>query len=321
MGSTLPPMITEPEEGIFRVAIPVPLPLRFVYSYVITLPQGVLVVDLGMDTPEARDVWQRASETLGLRPGRVWGIVITHFHPDHIGLSSFAQALWECPVMMLEEEKDTAYQVFTEHLSFSSFFTQHGLPATDVHVLDEERTWAQGVKLPAVIQGLHANTYLGDLQVIEQKGHTDHQLVLYWPSRELLFTGDQVLDRITPNISFWPDADPDPLASYLTSLKTLQTLPVKLALPAHEALIVALSDRIDEIVAHHHERAQQVLTRISQPHTAYEVAQSLFRRPLTPSQWRFALSETLAHLEYLRLRGQVTCITTDSVTRYVRLTP
>lgn len=315
-------VITEPHEGIFRIAVPVPLPLKYVYGYVIETPQGYLVVDLGMDTPEARAVWEHVSRTLGLRPGRVWAIAITHFHPDHVGLSGFAQALWDCPVLMLEEEVHTVYQIFDgPPLPMGEFFSRNGLPPADAELLERERAVTQAVvRLPqsGPIQGLQKGTRLGPLELLEQKGHTDHQLLLYWPERKLLFTGDQVLNRITPNISFWPDSDPDPLASYLDSLHTLQSLPIAMGLPAHESLIANVSRRIDELAAHHQERADQVLESLSEPKTAYEVARGLFHRTLTPSQWRFALSESLAHLEYLRLRGLVAHTVSEQFTLYQR---
>jgi glyoxylase-like metal-dependent hydrolase (beta-lactamase superfamily II) len=275
-----------------------------------------------MDTEEARGVWQSVSQYLGLKPGTVTAVVITHFHPDHVGLAGYAQALWDCPVMMLEEERQTVYALFDGNPPLlHDFFVHNGLPADDAEFLDQERWLTQSVvHLPENprIMGLHTDSRLGDYQILEQKGHTDHQLLLYLPDRKILLTGDQVLSRITPNISFWPGSDPNPLGSYLQSLQQLQALPVTLGLPAHESLIPDVAGRIEALISHHRERTQQVLEILAAPHDAYTLSQKLFHRPLTRSQWRFALSESLAHLEFLRNQGQVEVEWQDEIRIYRR---
>ncbi len=315
--------VSEPTPGIFRIAIPVPLPLKFVYSYVLPLGSGFLVVDLGMDTEEARSTWEAVSRHLGLKPGTVSAVVITHFHPDHVGLAGFAAALWDCPIMMLEEERETVYALFDrEAPALRDFFMENGLPAEHADFLDQERWLTQSVvHLPKdrPIMGLTTASPLGPYQLLEQKGHTDHQLLLYLPEQQILLTGDQVLSRITPNISFWPDADINPLASYIQSLQALQRLPVALGLPAHEALIEDVSGRIDALLLHHRERTGEVLQLLSRPLDAYTLSQQLFHRPLTLSQWRFALSETLAHLEFLRHQAKVDVVWQKGVRLYRRL--
>ena len=165
------------------------------------------------------------------------------------------------------------------------------------------------MRLPSELVPLHdlqdvvlSNT---TLKIFQQSGHTDHQAVIYDQAREVLFCGDQILSRITPNVSLWPNADPNPLASYLASLKSLKHIKVAQGLPAHEHLIDDLDARIDAIVAHHFERSEEILHLLDQPQTGYQVAQRLFKRPLNRYQMRFALSETLAHLEYLRLSSRI----------------
>lgn len=309
MDNTNMEQIMEPVEGVFRIPIPVPLPLKYLYSYAITLGSEYLILDLGMDTEEAQQAWKNASQYLGLKPGRVKAVFITHFHPDHVGLAQFASQSWDTPIFMWEKELQTVYQVFDQSPApLTPFFTYHGMPGDLAEYLDQERWLTRWVvKLPhnPPIQPLDPAQTWGPFQLLDQAGHTDHQLLLYWPERKLLFTGDQVLSRITPNISYWPDADPDPLASYLQSLQQLNALPVSLGLAAHEALIEDVPQRIQELLAHHEDRARRIVELLTTPQTAFEVAQHLFTRPLTRFQWRFAVSETLAHLEYLRRRHQI----------------
>lgn len=305
--------IREIQPGIFRIPIPVPLPLQYVYAYAITDPQGVWLIDLGMDVEEARAAWDQADRDLGLSQHTVAGIIVTHYHPDHIGLAQYAADKWQAPIYLLGDEITLARSIFEDTPpgpDLTAFMIQNGTPPDEVVLLEQEQSLRRTiVHLPPVMHPLKAGQkiVLQDhvLQIIHQRGHTDHQAVIYEEREHLLFCGDQVLSRITPNISFWPNSDPNPLASYLTSLRELKALPVRLALPAHEHLIDNLNQRIDDIIAHHAERTQDVIEIVSSPKSGYEVAKELFKRPLNAYQMRFAVSETLAHLEYLRLEGDL----------------
>jgi glyoxylase-like metal-dependent hydrolase (beta-lactamase superfamily II) len=305
--------ITEPAPGIFRIPIPVPLPLKFVYAYAVIDSRGVWIIDLGMDVPEARQAWHEANQSLGLDRRGVAGVIITHYHPDHIGLAAFAHELWHAPIYMLAGEIASARQLFEdqpEAINMADFLRKNGAVQEDILLLNHEAVARRTiVRLPSELVPLHdlQDIVLGDttLKIFQQSGHTDHQAVVYDKTREVLFCGDQILSRITPNISLWPNADPNPLASYFASLKSLKHIKVAQGLPAHEHLIEDLNARIDAIVAHHFERSEEVMQLLDHPQTGYQVAKRLFKRPLNPYQMRFALSETLAHLEYLRLSQRI----------------
>lgn len=306
--------IKELSPGIFRIPIPVPLPLQYVYAYAIIDPQGVWLIDLGMDVEEARAAWDQADRDLDLSQRTVAGIIVTHYHPDHIGLAQYAAEKWRAPIYLLEAEIQQARSIFEDTPpgpDLTAFMIQHGTPPDEVVQLEQEQSLRRTiVHLPEVLHPLHVGQKipLQDhvLQIIHQRGHTDHQAVIYDEREHFLFCGDQVLSRITPNISFWPNSDPNPLQSYLTSLNELKAFPVRMALPAHEHLIDNLNPRIDAIIAHHAERTQDVMEILSSGKTTgYDVAKELFKRPLNAYQMRFAVSETLAHLEYLRLEGKV----------------
>jgi glyoxylase-like metal-dependent hydrolase (beta-lactamase superfamily II) len=125
-------------------------------------------------------------------------------------------------------------------------------------------------------------------------------LVFYCAEDRLLICGDAVLIKITPNVSLWPHGQPDPLADFLRSLDTLSALDVGLALPGHGPLIHAFEQRLDELRAHHHQRLEVVESAVEAGATAFAICARVFPTTvLSPHQLRFAMAETLAHLEYL----------------------
>lgn len=306
--------ITVPLRKVYRIPISVPLPLKYTYAYALDSSEGWVLIDLGMDVPEARLDWQKAAEELHIAPGSVNRILITHYHPDHLGLAGWAEDHFKAPISLLQPEMDAAQRIFgseSDPALLEVFLERHGMPRDVAQISQEERqAMVKTVVLPQSVVPLFPNQELwfGDthLLVLWQRGHTDHQALFYMPDHHVLFTGDQILSRITPNVSVWPDSDPNPLQAYLQSLDSLLALPIKLGLPAHEAVLDNTHDRIQEIVAHHHERSEALLAILRDgPRTAYQAAQRLFSRPLPAYQMRFALSETLAHLEYLRAVGAV----------------
>jgi glyoxylase-like metal-dependent hydrolase (beta-lactamase superfamily II) len=137
-------------------------------------------------------------------------------------------------------------------------------------------------------------------EVIAAPGHSDQHLVFYCAQERLLLCGDAVLIKITPNISLWPHGRPNPLADFLQSLDRLAALKVDLALPGHGPLIRAFGERLDELRVHHHERLAVIEQAVGGGATAFAVCTAVFPTTvLSPHQLRFAMAETLAHLEYL----------------------
>jgi glyoxylase-like metal-dependent hydrolase (beta-lactamase superfamily II) len=141
---------------------------------------------------------------------------------------------------------------------------------------------------------------------IATPGHSDGHLAFYCAAERLLLCGDAVLPRITPNVGLWTSAGGDPLAAFSDSLAMLATLDVTLALPGHGAPIERFHERIGELQRHHHERLADMTAAVGKSATAYQVCCAVFpTHELSSHQTRFAMAETLAHLEYLALRGQI----------------
>jgi glyoxylase-like metal-dependent hydrolase (beta-lactamase superfamily II) len=157
-------------------------------------------------------------------------------------------------------------------------------------------------------------------QAIWTPGHSDYHLCLL---REdgLFIAGDHILPRITPNIGLYVLARPNPLRDYFDALTRVRDLPARLTLPGHGHPFTALAERADELCVHHEERSQMVLDLlVERPGGAHasDLADALFEGRLrNADDRRFALAETLAHLEYLRYEGRVDRATgPDGVIRY-----
>jgi glyoxylase-like metal-dependent hydrolase (beta-lactamase superfamily II) len=145
-------------------------------------------------------------------------------------------------------------------------------------------------------------------------GHSDYHFVLHDERRRLLFAGDHLLLEITPNIGLWTYTAPRPLRRYLDSIASLRDLDVDLVFPGHGPLFHDLEGRVDELLAHHEERLSVMLAALDgKPATPFEVARRVFPEDLTDHQLRFALAETLAHLEHLEWDGYVEQVSGDVV--------
>jgi glyoxylase-like metal-dependent hydrolase (beta-lactamase superfamily II) len=301
--------------GVERRRIPVPLPLKWVNVYRLGPEAGPwILVDAGMDTPEARAAFEDVFQDWPT--DRFIGLFLTHYHPDHTGLSGWLADRLGVPTYMLSAERDLLYQVFARDArsarQANQYFRDHGMP-DELLENPEERRSGSGwlVQLPPSMEGVENGHQwrLGDevWTVVHAPGHTPAQGLLYHAASGTLLTGDHILPRITPNISLWPGQAPDPLADYLASLAALSRLPLHVGWPAHGEVITDPLGRITEIRRHHDERLEKMAAALrAGPLTAYEVARAVFRPDLSRYEWRFAVGETLAHLSYLAHRGRVT---------------
>lgn len=298
-------------EGVYQLKLPVPLPLVFVSVYLIEGDDGWTIVDAGYEYPETYEVWERGAQSIGLDLARdVARIVVTHFHPDHIGAARWLQERTGAPVYLLDEEIPNARRVWEEGREpglFTGNMVRNGMPR---EMAEEAASGNRsGLRLPDEFQPLRAGEKLdlggGTARVIHAPGHAEHQLMLHDEGRGILYAADHILLKITPNVGLWPESRPRPLARYLDSISGQRGLDASLVLPGHGPVFHDLAGRIDELLAHHDERLDAMLDTLTNgPRTPYEVSRIVFRGGLTGYQKIFALAETLAHLEYLEGQGR-----------------
>ncbi|WP_157263403.1 MBL fold metallo-hydrolase [Azohydromonas aeria] len=281
--------------------------------------EGWTVVDTGIANDATRAAWEQLFEHAldGLPLLRV---VVTHMHPDHIGLAQWLTARWDCRLWISATDYLAACQgsrSTTGHggEAAAEFFHCHGL--SDATALDEVRQrgnfYASMVReVPAqfrrLIDGQRLLVGGHEWHCIAGHGHAPEHISLHCPALGVLISGDMLLPRISTNVSvvdLEPEADPLPL--YLASLERLAQLPGDtLVLPSHGKPFTGIGARVQQLREHHAARLQEVLDACArEPLHAAALLPVLFRRPMDLHQTTFALGEVIAHLHALWHGGRL----------------
>ena len=310
--------MVELEGGIRRVTFALPLGIDHVHCYLLPASDGGwTVVDTGLGLPDARARWERILAQLDAPVSRV---VITHFHPDHVGAAADVAALTAAPVHQGRDDYDQCVRTWGEGRNedrMPEYLLEHGVPASEAESFREEAAaFVRLVRFVRDPQLLRAGDRLDGWEVLHLPGHADGHLGLLRDG--ILVAGDTVLASITPNVGLYPDSRPDPLGDYLSSLARIVELAPRIALPGHFDTIRDPAGRARELIAHHDERLERTAASLDgRARTAYDVSLTLFPEPLSTTLRRFALAETRAHLEYLVRRQAARRIDGDERVSYI----
>jgi glyoxylase-like metal-dependent hydrolase (beta-lactamase superfamily II) len=316
--------------GVLWLRMPLPFALDHINLWLIEDGPGWTIVDTGYAMPEAKAAWEQVfAGHLAGRP--VTRIIVTHFHPDHIGLAGWLAERWRVPLWITEKEWLYARVLSRGSEDFvplrRNFGRRAGLDAAASELFgDREKSYRRGVpSVPPVFRRIADGTTIeiGGRQwrVVVGEGHAPELACLYCAETGILISADQVLPKISPNVSVQPhEPAGNPLAQYLASLAKLREVPPEtLVLPSHNLPFFGLHARIDELTAHHAMRCEELVAALDRPQSAVDVLPVLFRRPLDAHQTAFALGEALAHLHYLEARGVLGRVHgQDRVDRFVR---
>ena len=293
----------ELDGGIQRVTFALPLGIDHVHCYFLPASGGGwTLVDTGLGLPDAPEQWAETLDELG---GQVSRIVVTHFHPDHVGAAADVSQITGAPVFQGREDFDQCVRTWGQPRNeqrMPDYLRVHGVPASDVESFREEAAaFARLVRFAPDPELIDPGDEIDGWGVLHLPGHADGHLALLRDG--VLVAGDTLLASITPNVGLYPDSRPDPLGDYLSSLERIADLAPRLALPGHGVVIDDPAGRARELIAHHAERLERTAEALDgRPQSAYALSFSLFPEPLSPTLRRFALAETRAHLEYLVLR-------------------
>ena len=285
--------------GVRRVTLPLPTRPGHVHAYVLPGEEGWTVVDTGLGLPGARDRWAAELDAL---PGKVARIFVTHFHPDHVGAARDLAELTGAPVAQgrLDYEQCELVWGGTDWADvLLDWFRRHGVPDEVTSELVEQGSlYRPFIRYQPDPELLEPGDLVDGWRTMAAPGHADGQLMLHRDG--ILVAADHLLDRISPTVGLWPRSRPDPLGDYLGALEATIALGPTLAVAGHGEPVTDPAGRARELLAHHRERLDAAASALgAEPRTGYEVSLPLFGADLKPSARRFAVAETLSHLERL----------------------
>jgi glyoxylase-like metal-dependent hydrolase (beta-lactamase superfamily II) len=303
--------------GVKWMRMPLGGALAFINVWAVKDGDGWAIVDTGMQTPATSAAWNTVfAEALGGEP--VTRVFVTHMHPDHIGMAGwitrkFACRLWitrleylMCRVMAADTGRaapDDGLNFYRaagwDRAALDTYEARFGGFGRNLHALpDSYRRLEDGDEITI---GDHA------WRVVVGSGHSPEHACLYCPDLKVMISGDQVLPRISSNVSVFPtEPDGDPLDDWLTSLAAIKPrIPDDvLVLPAHNEPFHGLHSRIDHLIRGHERGLSRLTARLAEPRRAVDVFGVLFKRTIVPDLLGMATGEALAHLNCLIHRGE-----------------
>lgn len=295
------------ELGITPLRVELPFRLNHVNCFMAESEKGWTIIDTGLNNAYTAKLWKEH-----LQDKKVTDIFITHYHPDHIGYAGTLQQKTNAAVSMSKIDADGVTNAWSQNFldELHSHYKASGIPLEIANQMKENTESFKPLlqPLPRVdhyfVEGEKVNIGHYEYEVIFTPGHAEGMVCFYNAEKNVLLSADHILPRITPNISYWYHGDPNPLKSYLASITRMKKLDADLVIPSHGKPFHGANNRIDEIIQHHDERLQATMDAVRSGASVYDVFKRLFQWELTTHEIRFAVGETLAHLEYLRLDGK-----------------
>lgn len=317
-------------DGIFWARLPLPFQLNHVNVYLLEDDDGWTVIDTGTDNPANRDHWnQLLAETVPGRPLR--RVIVTHFHPDHIGGAGWLCRGHNVPLVMTGDELSLARKMLatdeaTTHARFRSIYQLNGMePELVEEVVTNGHDYHRWVSdLPDEVAIIRAGEEFRigkrKFRVMVGGGHSPEHAMLYDAEGKVLICADQVLARISPNISILPsDPEGNPLSFYLDSLAMLrrEVPDSALLLPGHDIPFHGLHARAEALRLHHESRCAAIVAACRlRPLSARELVAHVFQREFDYRQIGFALTETLAHVNLLLAEQRLTASVIGDIRRF-----
>jgi len=316
--------------GILWMRLPLPMALDHVNVYALDDGTGWTIIDTGMDSRRTRTIWQGLLDgPLAGRP--VTRVIVTHHHPDHVGLAGWFQSqgarllmtrtAWLLSRMLVLDEQalPTAEQI--------AFWRAAGMAPDQLAAKSQERPFNFADCVAAMPIG-YTRIAAGDVLTIAGRrwqvhvghGHAPEHAVLFSQDDDLVLGGDQLLPSISPNIGVYAtEPESDPLGEWIASCHAFQNVAHDhhLVLPGHKLPYTGLPARLAQMTDNHHQALTRLRTHLAEPRTATDCFTPLFKRQISPAEHGLALVESVAHLNHLLARGEVTRTGRDGVWYWV----
>ena len=317
-------MVEKIYENIYRIVVVLPNnPLKQLNSYVIKGKGRNLIIDTGFNCSESFEALTDGLKELNIDM-KDTDVFLTHFHADHVGLVNHLTENSKDSVIYMHpfEKEITDSYMKNDNLwnTQLSRFLREGFPEEELKLVYKNHPGKKH-QPPGFFDTVPVEegsvVKVGDIELkcIVTPGHTIGHTCLYYEKEKILFSGDNVLFDITPNIAFFPDRK-DALSCYFDSLRKVEKLDVKLCFPGHRAVSDNLKGRVNELLEHHEERLQEALDILKENPgiSGYGVAKRL-KWSIRAKDWNdfpagqkwFAVSECVAHLDYLVNAGAAEC--------------
>lgn len=307
---------TEVADGILWLRFPLPMALDHVNVYALDDGDGWTVIDTAMDTRRTRETWGRVLDgpLMGKPLNRV---LVTHHHPDHMGLAGWLQNDHGAELMTTR----TAW-LFARMLQLDAqdrpsaetvdFWRSAGMDADLLAQRMEERPFnfadtvaPMPLGFTRIVEGQTLHIGARDWTVRMGNGHAPEHATLW--STDVVIGGDQLLPSISPNLGVYAtEPQADPVADWLEACERLSAhaTPEQLVLPGHKLPFRGLPTRLTQLIDNHHGALGRLKTFLTTPHTAAECFQPLFMRPIREGEYGLALVEAMAHVLHLWHAGQ-----------------
>ena len=330
-----PPVGTTREvaPGVHWLRMPLPFALDHINLWLLEDGDQWVIVDCGISSDATRAAWEQlfAGNLRGRPVGRG---VVTHHHPDHLGLAGWLVARTGAELWITEGEHRTGREARDQKYTLDdllALFARNGLAAGQFATLSKRNSYRSHVDgIPAEFRRIREGESLQiggrGWRVVVGRGHAPEHASLACEEAGLMIAGDMLLPRISTNVGVWPsDPEGNPLADFLSSLHKFRRLhPDTLVLPSHGLPFRGAHARIADLEAHHALKfaALESACASGGPRTASEVLQVLFQRKLDAQQLFFAMGEAIAHLHYMHRAGRLLRdVGTDGVIRYAAVQP
>lgn len=325
--------------GVRWIRMPLPFALDHINLWLlrdkIDGHAGWTIVDCGISRDEVKTLWEKIFETQ-LEGLPVLRVIVTHMHPDHIGLAHWLCERWNVPLEMSMTDYMVA-KLFSSRTEGGAtggeatvqHFMRHGLVDEESIEKIRARTAYYSGLVPSVpnafvriLDGSRISIDGHDWLAIAGYGHAPEHMSLYCGDKNVLISGDMVLPRISTNVSVF-DYEPmgNPLPAYLNSLDAFSPLPADtLVLPSHGRPFTGLHERIAQQHEHHADRLQEVLDACVTQQSTTDILPVLFKRKLDLHQTTFAMGEAIAHLHALYFDGKLSReVCADGIIRFTKI--